>query len=220
MQPDVAHLRAFRCGAYVFLPEDVRSNNLSPRSKLMTFIGLVEENKGYIFMRSPNNIVFTAIRALFDKTLFSKCPNICHLGYTPVCLPADDLQDEHNGPLDDENNNYGGGNVRDSPPTPPPRHMPLPPTGRAPLVPPEPQQTLPPYCSHSPSVAVQIAPYTCQERHHKMTVPCIWLTLSLMALSDKFTHCLDNLPLKLHLDILLDKFLYLQDILILLDIGG
>jgi hypothetical protein len=52
-----------------------------------------------------------------------------------------------------ENNNHGGGNVGYFPPTPPPRHMPLPPTGRAPLVPPEPQQTLPPYCSPSPSVS-------------------------------------------------------------------
>jgi transposase InsO family protein len=41
-KPDVAHLRVFGCGAYVFLPEDVQSNNLSPRSELMTFIGLVE----------------------------------------------------------------------------------------------------------------------------------------------------------------------------------
>jgi hypothetical protein len=29
-KPDVAHLRVFVCGAYVFLPEDVQSNNLSP----------------------------------------------------------------------------------------------------------------------------------------------------------------------------------------------
>jgi hypothetical protein len=102
-KPDVAHLRVFGCGAYVFLPEDVRSNNLSPRSELMTFIGLVEGTKGYIFMRSPNNVVFTAIQALFDKTLFPKCPNMRRLGYTPVGLPPDDLQGEHNGPLDNEN---------------------------------------------------------------------------------------------------------------------
>jgi hypothetical protein len=106
-KPDVAHLRVFRCEAYVFLPEDVRSNNLSPRSELMTFIGLIEGTKGYIFMRSPNNNVFTAIQALFDKTLFSKCPNMCHVGYTPVGLPPDDLQGGHNRPLDDENGDYG-----------------------------------------------------------------------------------------------------------------
>jgi Reverse transcriptase (RNA-dependent DNA polymerase) len=108
-KPDAAHLRVFGCGAYVFLPEDVRSNNLSPRSELMTFIGLIEGTKGYIFMRSPNNVVFTAIQALFDKTLFSKCPTMRRLGYTPVGLPPDDLQGEHNGPPDDENEDYGGG---------------------------------------------------------------------------------------------------------------
>jgi hypothetical protein len=106
-KPDVAHLRVFRCGAYVFLPEDVRSNNLSPRSELMTFIGLVEGIKGYIFMRSPNNIVFTAIQALFDETLFPKCPNMHCLGYVPVGLTPDDLQDEHNGPPDNENGDDG-----------------------------------------------------------------------------------------------------------------
>jgi Integrase core domain len=79
-KPDVAHLRVFRCEAYVFLPEDVQSNNLSPRSKLMTFIGLSEGTKGYSFMRNPNNNVFTAIQALFDETLFPKCPTMHCVG--------------------------------------------------------------------------------------------------------------------------------------------
>jgi hypothetical protein len=87
----------------------VQSNNLSPRSELMTFIGPVEGTKGYIFMRSPNNNVFTTIQALFDETLFLKCPNMCRPGYTPVGLTPDDLQGEHNGPPDDENEGYGGG---------------------------------------------------------------------------------------------------------------
>ena len=107
-KPDVAHLRVFGCGAYVFLPEDIRTNNLSPRSELMAFIGLSEGTKGYIFMRSPNNVVFTAIQALFDKTLFPKCPNMCQPGYTPVGLPPTDHQGEHNIPPDDENEDHGG----------------------------------------------------------------------------------------------------------------
>jgi hypothetical protein len=74
----------------------------------MTFIGLAEGTKGYIFMRSPNNVVFTAIQALFDKTLFPKCPTMHYLGYTPVGLPPDDLQDKHNRPPDDENGEYEG----------------------------------------------------------------------------------------------------------------
>jgi hypothetical protein len=141
----VAHLRVFGCGAYVFLPEDVRSNNLSPRSELMTFIGLSEGTKGYIFIRSPNNNVFTAIQALFDETLFLKCPTMRCLGYTPVGLPPDDLQGEHNGPPDDENGEYGGG----LPPIPvrpagghvpwqPPVQPPQPPFAYLPLLPSQP----------------------------------------------------------------------------------
>jgi hypothetical protein len=60
-------------------------------------------------MRSPNNNVFTAIQALFDETLFPKCPNMRRPGYKPVGLTPDDLQGEHNGPPDDENKDYGGG---------------------------------------------------------------------------------------------------------------
>jgi hypothetical protein len=60
-------------------------------------------------MRSPNNIVFTAIQALFDGTLFPKCLNMRHPGYTPVGLPPDDLQGEHNKPPDSENGENGGG---------------------------------------------------------------------------------------------------------------
>jgi hypothetical protein len=100
----------------------MQSDNLSPRSELMTFIGLVEGTKGYIFMRSPNNVVFTAIQALFDKTLFPKCPTMRRLGYMPVGLPPDDLQGEHNGPPDNENKDYGGGYL---PPLPPITYQPM-----------------------------------------------------------------------------------------------
>ena len=62
-KPDVAHLWVLGCGAYVFLLEDVCPNKLAPHAELMTFIGLAE---GYIFMRSPNNVIFTAAQALFD----------------------------------------------------------------------------------------------------------------------------------------------------------
>jgi hypothetical protein len=50
-----------------------------------------------------------SLQLLFDETLFPKCPTMHHLGYTPVGLPPDDLQGEHNGPPDDENGKYGGG---------------------------------------------------------------------------------------------------------------
>jgi hypothetical protein len=48
------------------------------------------------------------------------------LGYTPVGLPPDDLQGEHNRPPDNENEDYGSG---DLPPLPPIPYQPLTPQG-------------------------------------------------------------------------------------------
>ena len=45
-KPDVTHLHVFRCGMYVFLPEEVRVNKLNPKSELMTFLGYPQGTKG------------------------------------------------------------------------------------------------------------------------------------------------------------------------------
>ena len=110
-QPDVAHLRVFGCGAYVFLPEDIRTNALSPKLELMTFIGYSEGTKGYIFMRSPNNIVFTAVKALFDETLFPKCPDMHRSGLIPLdqAIPPGNAGEYNIPPEDYENGDNGGG---------------------------------------------------------------------------------------------------------------
>jgi hypothetical protein len=73
MKPDVTHLCVFGCSAYVFLLEEVCHNKLNPKSELMTFTGYPQAVKGYLFMRSPNNVLFTAVQALFDETLYPKC---------------------------------------------------------------------------------------------------------------------------------------------------
>ncbi|PIL26313.1 hypothetical protein GSI_12069 [Ganoderma sinense ZZ0214-1] len=39
-KPDISHLRVFGCGAYVFLPPEVRKNKLSPKSELMIYLGV------------------------------------------------------------------------------------------------------------------------------------------------------------------------------------
>ena len=110
MKPDVTHLRVFGCGVYIFLPEEVCHNKLNPKSKLMTFIGYPQGIKGYLFMRSPNNVLFTAVQALFNKTLFPKCPDMCCPGYIPAPDQPDGEQGEYNiSPADDENNGNGGG---------------------------------------------------------------------------------------------------------------
>ena len=92
---------------YVFLPEKVRVNKLNPKSELMTFLGYPQGTKGYLFMRGLNNVLFTAVQALFDETLFPKCPDMHCPGYTPVA-PVN-AQGEYNIPPEDNENGDNGG---------------------------------------------------------------------------------------------------------------
>jgi hypothetical protein len=109
-KPDVTHLRVFGCSAYVFLPKEVGHNKLNPKSKLMTFIGYPQGIKGYLLMRSVNNVLFTAVQALFDETLYPKCPDMHCPGYTPAPDPPVGKQSEYNiSPDDDEFCGNGGG---------------------------------------------------------------------------------------------------------------
>ena len=107
MKPDVTHLHVFGCGAYVFFPEEVRVNKLNPKSKLMTFLGYPQGTNGYLFMRGLNNVLFMAVQALFNESLFPKCPDMCCPGYTPVA-PVN-AQGEYNIPLEDNENGDDGG---------------------------------------------------------------------------------------------------------------
>ena len=47
---------------------------MAPKAELMVFLGMHSRGKGYIFMRGPNNIIFSATHATFDKSLFPRCP--------------------------------------------------------------------------------------------------------------------------------------------------
>ena len=120
IKPDVTHLCVFRCGAYVFLPEEVRVNKLNPKSELMTFLGYPQGTKGYLFMRGPNNVLFTAVQALFNEALFPKCLDMHRPGYTPV-VPVN-AQGEYNIPPEDNENGDDGGAPFG--PAPPGRHVP------------------------------------------------------------------------------------------------
>ena len=123
IKPDVTHLRVFGCGAYIFLPEEVRANKLNPKSKLMTFLGYPQGTKGYLFMRGPNNMLFMAVQALFNETLFPKCPDMRHPRYTPVAPPVD-AQGEYNIPMEDNENGGHGGVPYQAPlPEPPPKNL-------------------------------------------------------------------------------------------------
>ena len=83
-KPDISHLRVFGCGAYVFIPEDVRVNKLAPRAEVMTFLGYTPGIKGFKFMRKPNNIIFHSATALFDEYMFPHCPDFKSPGHTRI----------------------------------------------------------------------------------------------------------------------------------------
>jgi hypothetical protein len=79
--PDISYLRVFRCSAYVHIPESCRKNKLSPKSKLMIYLGRQAEMKANVFMHTPNTL-FYSDKALFDELLFPKCSSECSQGKT------------------------------------------------------------------------------------------------------------------------------------------
>ena len=105
--PDISHLKVFGCSAYVHIPKDVHVNALSPKSELMMYLGHTDGIKASVFMRLSNNTVFTSTTALFDETLYPKCPNARVCGTTHVNEPRaqqpphDADEDTIPGDLDD-----------------------------------------------------------------------------------------------------------------------
>jgi hypothetical protein len=58
----------------VFLPDEIRKNELLARSELMKFLGYDSSN--YWFMRhQAGNIIPVSPHAIFNETFFPKCPN-------------------------------------------------------------------------------------------------------------------------------------------------
>jgi len=83
VKPDLSELCVFSCGAYMFLPKEVRANKLAPRSELMTYIGYETGVKGWHFMR-PSGAIFTGATVTFDETLFPCCPGAKTLARTDL----------------------------------------------------------------------------------------------------------------------------------------
>ena len=87
-QPDIAHLHVFGCAAYVHLPEDVQANKMAPNSELMVYIGMAPGNESnFLFMRSPNNVLFTSAHVLFDEAHFPRCAKPTHMQPTAQVTP-------------------------------------------------------------------------------------------------------------------------------------
>ena len=128
---DISHLQVFGCGAYVFIPEEVRQNKLAPRAEIMTFLGYTSGVKGFKFMRKPNNIIFHAVKALFDENMFPHCPDNKSPGHT--CL-GHEYPIEGNIPPEDGGGFDGGAN---------PPNLPNIPAGYVPLFVPQGPLVLP-----------------------------------------------------------------------------
>jgi hypothetical protein len=114
-------------------------------------------------MRSLNNVLFTAVQALFNETLYPKCPDMRRPGYTPAPDQPDSEQGEYNIPPDDDE--FGGNEGGPLPPYGPaggPRPQ-LPPwqppqSGYPPLPPSPPNHPTPPLSSSLPSPVHSRAP--------------------------------------------------------------
>ena len=153
-KPTVDHLRLFGCGAYIYILVEVRSNKLAPKSKLMTYLGNAPGGKGWWFMHTPNNIVFTSAHTIFDETLFPKCPLAVRQPNTRVQTPT---PEPSRASCSDEPSTCGKGKHCHCPPKvdededfllksqPPPKtdkgkqreeHAPTPPASRPPTPPP------------------------------------------------------------------------------------
>ena len=119
--------------------QNILSKQLWKRPRLYTWKG-------------PNNVIFTVAQALFDETLFPKCPEMHRPGYTPVADPPVGQQGEYNiPPENDENEDYRGApplpqiprGMLGVPHTPVNRGAPPPRSESSNSSPPENQETLP-----------------------------------------------------------------------------
>ena len=78
--------------------------------------GSSERGGGWLFMRAPDNVLFRSSTALFDETMFPKCPETNRRGTTRVWPPREDMFDQAGQPkstpqegLDDDDNDLHPG---------------------------------------------------------------------------------------------------------------
>jgi len=83
-KPDVSHLHVFRCGAYVFLLEDVRANKLSPKSETIVYLGQPASYKGFCFYCITTGHIFIGATTVFDDTFFPCCPDVKQRHFTEL----------------------------------------------------------------------------------------------------------------------------------------
>jgi len=73
-KPKISHLCVFGCGAYMYLPNEVCANKLTPCSELMIFIGYKDNSYRFIH-HTQGNVIFRSTQAIFDEGHFPRCPS-------------------------------------------------------------------------------------------------------------------------------------------------
>ncbi len=66
VKPDVAHLRAFGCVAYVFVPKEQRTHKLQSRSRKGIYLGVAKDSKAYRVLL--DGVVHVSPDVSFDET--------------------------------------------------------------------------------------------------------------------------------------------------------
>ena len=97
-KPKISYLRVFGCGAYVYLPSEVRANKLTPRSELMVFIGY-EDNSYRFIHHTQGNVIFHSTQAIFDEGLFPRCPSSCPREQMPPGRLTSEIESSVPGPF-------------------------------------------------------------------------------------------------------------------------
>jgi hypothetical protein len=70
-KPDVSYFHVFGCEAWVYIPQEVHADKLSPKSEVMTFVGYNINSKAYKFMTKENKLVVSS-QATFNELKFPR----------------------------------------------------------------------------------------------------------------------------------------------------
>ena len=145
------------------LPEDVQANKMAPKSELMVYIDVAPGNEpNFLFMRSPNNVLFTSAHALFDEAHFPHCAKpTCTPPTAQVAPPITGECEPIRPPPPADDDDYQPRSPATHPPSPPPvpPHMPSPRLA---------MPMSPALCKQRPTAlpAIPPAPTSPQREHH------------------------------------------------------
>lgn len=69
-KPDLSYFRVFGCKAFVLTQKERRQNKLTPKAKVMTFVGYEPGSKGYRFWDSNSRQIVVSRDVTFDERTF------------------------------------------------------------------------------------------------------------------------------------------------------